>query len=134
MELNHDEAKADYLKELKLHPDNASAAFALASVQSRDNDSLGARHTLQDFYDHHSDNAQIGLYLASLQNNAHDYNGALRTLNTAAEQSPDDRHIRIQISYTLLHLNRKEEAAAAAKSVLDGTDDPEWIGSTRRSG
>ena len=123
MERNDDDAIADFRKELAAHPDNANTTGALANLQARTGDSLGARRTLSTFLDHYQDQ-RLSLYLASLENTAYDYNGALKTLNAAAAHNPDDRQIRLQISYTLLRLDRKEEAAAAAKSVLDGTDDP----------
>ena len=58
--------------------------------------------------------------LASFQTNAEDNDGALKTLQTAAEHNPDNRFVRWQLSDALLRLNRKDEAAAAAKSVLEG--------------
>ena len=123
MERNDDEAIADFRKELDAHPDNPNVVGYLANLQSRAGDSLGARHTLSHYLDQHQ-NVQLSLYLASLQNTAHDYNGALKTLQAAADQSPDDHSIRVLISDTLLRLNRKEEAAAAARSALEGADDP----------
>jgi hypothetical protein len=51
-------------------------------------------------------------------------NGALTTLQSAADQHPDDFNIRLQLSETLLRLQRKDEAAAAAKSVLEDATDP----------
>jgi tetratricopeptide (TPR) repeat protein/transglutaminase-like putative cysteine protease len=121
---NNDEAIADFRKELTLHPDNASAAGGLAEVQTRSGDALAARHTLQEFLASHSGNLRLSMYLVSLENKAQDYAGALKTLEPLADQNPNNRSIRLQISTELLHLKRNDEAAAAAKSVLDGTDDP----------
>ncbi len=123
MERNDEEAKADFRKELVAHPDNKLAARALAGSQAKAGDTVGARQTLSQFLAQHPD-LRLSLYLASLQTTAHDYNAALKTLQTVAEQNPDDRNVEVQISTTLLLLHRKEEAAAVAKSVLDGTDDP----------
>ncbi len=123
MERNDEEAKADFRKELTAHSDNVFAAGALAAAQAKSGDTVGARQTLQKFLGEHPD-LRLSLYLASLQTTAHDYNAALKTLQTAAEQNPDDRNVQVQISTTLLLLDRKEEAAAIAKSVLDGADDP----------
>jgi transglutaminase-like putative cysteine protease/tetratricopeptide (TPR) repeat protein len=126
MERNDEEAKADFRKELTAHSDNVYAAGALAAAQAKAGDTVGARQTLRQFLDQHPD-LRLSFYLASLQTNAHDYSAALKTLQAAAEQNPDDRHVQIQIGNTLLLLDRKEEAAAVAKGVLDGADDPEIL-------
>jgi predicted Zn-dependent protease len=126
MERNDDEAIADFRKEVANHPDDAYSAGALARVQARSGDSIGARQTLSRYLDGHQ-NLQLSLYLAGLENSAHDYNGALKTLQETAAQNPDNHGIRVTISYTLLRLGRKEEAAASAKSALDGSDDPEIL-------
>ncbi len=123
---NDEEAKADFRKELTNHPDNSLAAGALAAAQAKAGDTAGARQTLRAFLDQHPD-LRLSLYLASLQTSAHDYNGALKTLQAAADQNPDNRYIQVQVSNTLLLLNRKEEAAAVAKAILDGADDPELL-------
>ncbi|HUB20517.1 MAG TPA: DUF3857 domain-containing protein [Acidobacteriaceae bacterium] len=123
LERNDDEAMADFRKELAAYPDSPNVVGALAGIQSRSGDSLGARQTLHQYLDQHQ-NLPLTFYLVSFENAAHDYNAALKTLQTAATQNPDDRNIRVQISYTLLQLNRKEEAAAAAESALEGADDP----------
>lgn len=124
LERDDDEAEADFRKEIAAHPDNPMAVFALTGVEFKKGDSLAARQTLRQFLDHHPENQQASLYLASLQTTALDYTGALKTLEAASAQSPDDHGIRVQISATLVHLHRNEEAAAAAKSALDGSDDP----------
>jgi transglutaminase-like putative cysteine protease/tetratricopeptide (TPR) repeat protein len=124
LERNYEEAKADLRKEVAKHEDNAYAVTALASAEARDGDSTAARQTVQQYVTHHPSDARVALYLASLQTNAQDYAAALKTLEAAAEQNPDNKTIRIQQSEALRRLNRNEEAAAAAKSVLDGTDDP----------
>jgi tetratricopeptide (TPR) repeat protein len=124
LERNDDEAKADFHKEIAAHPDNPLVVFALTALEAKGGDSLAARQTLRQFLDHHPENQQASLYLASLQTTALDYAGALKTLEAASAQNPDDRSTRVQISATLVHLHRNEEAAAAAKSALDGADDP----------
>jgi transglutaminase-like putative cysteine protease/tetratricopeptide (TPR) repeat protein len=126
MERDDDEAVADFRKEIASHPDNSNAVGALASAQAHAGDSLGARQTLSHYLDQHQ-NVQLSLYLASLQNSAHDYNAALKTLQSAADQNPDDRHVLIQICNTLFLLKRNQEAAAAARTVINGTDDPELL-------
>lgn len=123
LEHNDAEAEADLHKELTAHPGNGGAAGALAATQANSGDTLGARQTLQHFLDQHSD-LRLSLYLASLQTNAQDYVAALKTLSAAADQNPDNRVVRIQLSEALRRLGRDEEAAAAAKSALDGADDP----------
>lgn len=123
MQGNYDEAKTDFNKELASHPDDVMVVGALADAEVKSGDSLGARQTLRNYLDHHPKNLQLSMYLASLQNNAQDYAGALKTLETASQQNPDNRALQLQISTTLLHLNRNEEAAAAAMSALDGADD-----------
>lgn len=118
-----DDAEADFRKELSAHPDNAEITGALAEAENRSGDSAAARHTMRSFLDRHPENLRLSKYLASLQTAAEDNQGALKTLQAAADQNPEDRSVRLQLSQALLRLDRKDEAAAAAKSVLDGTDD-----------
>jgi transglutaminase-like putative cysteine protease/tetratricopeptide (TPR) repeat protein len=117
-------AKTDFKKELDAHPDNPLAVGSLAEIENRTGDTSAARKTVSDYLKLHPDNTRMSLYLASLENQAEDYEGALKTLQASAEKNPDDRSIQLQISNELLRLDRKEEAAAAARAVLDGTDDP----------
>ena len=126
-ERNFDEAMADLRKEISLHPDNANVVRTLAAQQLRSGDSAAARQTVQQFLVRHADNLQLSLYLASMQTNAQDYEAALKTLESAAEQYPDNKVVRLQQSETLRRLGRNEEAAAAARSVLDGADDPSLL-------
>jgi uncharacterized protein HemY len=123
-ERNFDEAKADLRKELSQNPDNEWAVGALAAEDLRSSDSAGARQTVQQFLAHHPENLRLSLYLAALETNAQDYAAALKTLEATAEQYPDNRMVRLQESESLRRLNRNEEAAAAARSALDGADDP----------
>jgi uncharacterized protein HemY/transglutaminase-like putative cysteine protease len=123
-ERNFDEAKADLRKELSKHPDNSTVVGALAAEELRAGDSAAARQTVQQYLKRHPDDVRLSLYLAALQTNAEDYAAALKTLEAAADQNPDNMAIRFQRSEALRRLNRNEEAAAAAKSVLDGAEDP----------
>ena len=126
-ERNFVEEKADLDKELSFHPDNAVALRMLAGRELQDGDSVAARRTVQDFLAHHADNLELALFLAVLETNAEDYPAALKTLEVAADQNPDNKRVRLLESAALHRLNRNEEAAAAARSVLDGTDDPELL-------
>ena len=119
-----DVAEADYRKELDLHPDNNWAVIALSSLQTSQGKDSAARQTLQHYLDRHPDNTRLAMVLANLQTNAGDSAGALKTLEKAADEDQDDRAVRIQLSEALFRMNRMDEAAAAAKSALDGTDDP----------
>jgi len=121
---DYDRARSDFRKELSLHPENQMAVGSLAEVQNRSGDSVGARQTLAQFLDHHTGSLQLELFLVNLETRADDYDAALKTLQKAADQNPDNRTLQLQISDTLIRLHRNDEAAAAAKSVLDGTDDP----------
>jgi len=121
---NFDEAKEDFRKELSTHPDNAQVVGALAAAQISSGDPAGAQLTVRHYLDRHPDNLPLSMYLAGLQRTAGDYASELKTLEAAADQSPENRYIRVQESEALTRLNRKEEAAAAAKSALDGADDP----------
>lgn len=123
---DHDfeQAKTDFRKELSLNPDSQMAVFMLADVQQRGGDSVGARQTLDQFIDHHTADLRLFQYLVQLETKADDYDAALKTLEKAADENPDNRGIQLQISDALIHLHRNDEAVAAAKSVLDGTDDP----------
>jgi len=123
MDRDYQTAVTDFSKELAAHPDNQTAVMAMADAQTKSGDSSGARHTLQGYFDRHPDNAPLALYLANLETNADDKLGALKTLQTATKQNPDNRALRVQLSQTLVYLDRMQEAAAAAKSALDGSDD-----------
>ena len=123
-ERNYDEAKSDFNKELKKHPDNVTAVLALADAQKKSSDDAGAQHTLRTYLDGHPDELRVSQLLASYQLGGEEYADALKTLQSAAEQHPDNQSVRLQLSNTLLHLKRNDEAAAAAKSVLDEADDP----------
>jgi tetratricopeptide (TPR) repeat protein len=118
-----DEAKADYRKELANQPDNVWVAQRIVAVQMRSGDKDGARQTLQDFLGKHPDNLQVSEALGMMQSSAGDYNGALKTIGDAAEHNPENRILRVQEGEALMHLHRDDEAVAAVKSALDGTDD-----------
>ena len=121
---NFEEAEADFRKEIAAHPDNAGAVMALAGAESHEGDAAGAQKTLQDYLARNPGNLQLTLDLAGLERTAGDYATELKTLEAAAGQAPDNREIRVQESEALVRLNRNEEAAAAARSALDGADDP----------
>ena len=124
MQHNYDEAKAYYRTEIKKHPDNAMVAAALADVEKRGGDAAAAQQTLKEYLVRHPDELRLSLQLAQMQLAAEDNKGALTTLQSAADQHPDDSNVRVQLSETLLRLQRKDEAAAAAKSVLEDATDP----------
>ncbi len=124
MDVDYPAAIADFRKELAAHPDSGAAVMGLADAQTKSGDSAGARGTLKAYFENHQDNAGLAEYLANLQNTSDDKAGALKTLEAAAKENPDDRNLRVQISQTLVYLGRMEEAAAVAKSALDGADDP----------
>jgi tetratricopeptide (TPR) repeat protein len=118
-----DEAETDYKKEIAEHPENAAGVQLLAATQMHNAEPEAARQTLQGYLGTHPGDLQMSLYLATLQNGSRDYEGARKTLDAAAQANPDNRYVRVQLSTALRHLNRNDEAAAAAKSALDGTDD-----------
>ena len=120
---NYTEAVADFKKELAIHPDLPDVILGLAGVEAKSGDTAEAQHTLQSYIDKHPGNLKLSLYLAQFQNSAQDYEGERKTLEAAAHENPEDRTVRVRLSNTLLLLNRKDEAAAVAKSALDGTDD-----------
>jgi tetratricopeptide (TPR) repeat protein len=120
---NYTEAAADFKKELAIHPDLPDVILSLAGVQAESGDTTEAQHTIQSYVDKHPGNLKLSLSLAQLQNSAQDYQGERKTLEAAAHDNPEDRTVRVRLSNTLLLLNRKDEAAAVAKSALDGTDD-----------
>jgi tetratricopeptide (TPR) repeat protein len=124
MDVDFPGAIADFRKELAAHTDSGAAVMGLADAQTKSGDSSGARQTLQAYFDAHPDNARLAEYLANLQTNADDKAGALKTLETATKENPDDRYLRVEMSQILVYLGRMEEAAAVAKSALDGSDDP----------
>jgi transglutaminase-like putative cysteine protease/tetratricopeptide (TPR) repeat protein len=124
---NYGEAEANLKKELAAHPDSPDVIFVLANVERFHGDSAAARQTLQTYLQTHAGNLRLSLELARLQNAADDHEGARKTLENAVRENPDDRSIRVRLSATLLQLNLKDEAAAVAKSALDGTDDAEVL-------
>ena len=121
---DNDAAIEDYRKELEVSPDNAMMVSRIANLMMRNNQQAEAHELLQKFFQSHPDNAQLAEYLGNLQMMAKDDQGALRTYETAAEQKPDNRELRLLVAETLVRLHRYDEANAAAKSALDGADDP----------
>jgi len=124
---NFDEAVADFKKELAAHPGNGGVVGALAGAQNAGGDSAGARRTLQSYLEGHPGDLRMSMFLAAMQNKDQDFEGARKTLEAAARENPDDRNVRVQLSATLVRLHRNDEAAAVAKSALDGTDDVEVL-------
>lgn len=124
---NLDEAKADYRKELVNEPDNEWTVNALSRLEARTGRSSEARQIVQKYVDQHPENSSMALYLASIQRNADDDQGALKTLEAASAQHPENRVLPVQVGEALIRLNRKQEAAAAARSAMEGSDDPEVL-------
>jgi tetratricopeptide (TPR) repeat protein/transglutaminase-like putative cysteine protease len=123
MDRNYEVAIDDFRNELEAHPDDGATVAALAGLQTKAHDPEGARKTLQGYLDRHPDDARLAIYLASLETLADNKQGALRTLEAAAKQNPDNLPLRVQMSQALVDLDRMEEAAAAAKSALQGASD-----------
>jgi uncharacterized protein HemY len=69
----------------------------------------------------------MSLYLSSLQTAATDNEGALKTLEDAAAHNPDNHVLPVQIGTVLVRLHRNQEAAAAARTAMEGSDDPELL-------
>jgi len=124
---NYEQAEKDFGRELAAHPDNKMVVMALADAENRAHDSEAARKTLKQYLDRHPDDAQLAIYLSHIESLADDKEEALKTLETAVKNNPDDRQLRAQESSALVALNRMPEAAAVAKSALDGADDPEVL-------
>lgn len=124
MERNFDEAKADFRTELKYHPDNPALVSNLAGVEMRTGNAEGARQVLKDYLSKHPDELAVSRQLAALQVVAQDDNAALKTLQAAAEHHPDDAALRLQTADLLARIGRKDEAGAAAQSVLADATDP----------
>lgn len=121
---DYEEAKTDFRTELKNHPDDARVAGALADVEKRAGEESAAQKTLREFVAGHPDELRLSLRLAAMEISARDYTSALHTLQVAADHHPDDSGVRTQLADTLYRLGRQDEAAAAAKSVLDDATDP----------
>jgi tetratricopeptide (TPR) repeat protein len=124
---NLSEAVADLHKEVDAHPDNVPAVATLARMQLSMLDSDGARRTLQNYLRHHPENVGMSVQLSQLETSAGDYTAALKTLQTASSQNPGDRELQTQVSETLVRMGRNEEAAASARSALDGATDPDVL-------
>jgi tetratricopeptide (TPR) repeat protein len=93
-------------------------------VETKGGDPVTAQQTLKDYLGRHPDESRLSSLLVQMQLEAEDYNGALATLQSAADHHPEDSKLRLQLSDTLLRLDRKDEAAAAAKSVLEDATEP----------
>jgi tetratricopeptide (TPR) repeat protein len=124
---NYQEAMVDYKKEIAIDPDNRSAVGALVTTEAMSGDRAGGRMALQTYVGRHPDDVQFSLHLAGMQSAAQDNDGALKTVEAAARATPGNHMIRARQSDILRRLDRKDEAAAAARSALDGTDDMEAI-------
>lgn len=124
MERNYDEAKTDFRTELKYHPDNPGLVSNLAGAEMRTGNAEAARQVLKDYLARHPEELVISRQLAALQAAAQDDNAALKTLEAAAEHHPDDAALRLQTADLLARMGRKDEAAAAAQSVLADATDP----------
>src|SRR3954462_13544313 len=99
----------------------------LSGLEARTGHSSEARQIVQRYVDQHPENSSMALYLASMQTNAGDDQGALKTLEAASAQHPGDRLLSVQIGDALIRINRKQEAAAVARSAMEGSDDPEVL-------
>lgn len=121
---DYEEAKTDLRKELDNYPDQPPTVLTLADIERRSGDVSGAEHTMTKFLKDHPDNLLVAGALATSQLGQRDYNSALKTLQAASEQHPDDHNLKIQMAEALVHLERKDEAAAALKAAVDGVDDP----------
>ena len=124
---NIDEAKADYKKELANQPDFEWTVNALAQLQLQTGESAAARQTLHNYLELHPDNVPMALRLSAMYTAANDHEGALKTLETSAAQNPENRLLPIEMGNVLIRLHRNQEAAAAARSAIDGSDDPEVL-------
>ena len=124
---NLDEAKADYRKELAIESDNEWTVNALSQLELRTGDSTAARQTVHNYLDSHPENVRMALYLSSLQSAANDIEGALKTLEDAAAHNPDNHVLPVQMGGVLVRLHRNQEAAAAARTAMEGSDDPELL-------
>jgi uncharacterized protein HemY len=124
MQRNYIEAIADFQTELKKHPDNPIAAGALAEAEKANGDAAAAERTLKDYLVQHPDELRISLSLFTLQLQAEDYNGALKTMQASADLHPEDNNVRVQLADILFRLHRNDEAAGAAKSVLEDATEP----------
>jgi hypothetical protein len=101
--------------------------MALAGAQQQTNDAIGAQRTAEAYVSQHPGDVRMAEYSSALETGNGDDEGALKTLEAAANVHADDRGLQLNVSMALLHLHRNEEAAAAAMSVLDGTQDPELL-------
>ena len=124
---DYDGAASYYRKEITRYPDETPGWGWLAITQAKQGRKAEAVQTLQKYFSSHPDNISVGMQLAAAQNEMEDFTGATKTLQTLSTTSPDNRRIRLQLSNALLLAHRNDEAAAAAKSVLDGTDDPNML-------
>jgi tetratricopeptide (TPR) repeat protein len=118
-----DEAVEDIKSELKNHPDaNSPIVILLAGIYVNQKHDDAAVALLKSYSDRRD--AGISNMLASIQTKLGDDAGALSTLQDAASAHPDERSLQTRIATTLNRMHRGAEAATAAKSAMDGSDDP----------
>jgi tetratricopeptide (TPR) repeat protein len=121
---NFDEAVEDFRTELKYHPQNPALVANLADTETRAGNLPAAIGVLKDYLAKHPDELSLSAQLAAYQNRAEDYTGELATLEAASAQHPDNAGLHLEAADALYRLDRKDEAAAAAKSVIEDATDP----------
>ena len=116
---------ADIKAEMKAHPDDdAWIVLSMAGLYSNkqryaDADALLSQYQGRD--------ARVQGVRASLLNKQGDHAQALVLLQEMQTRKPDDRGIATEVANTFYSMHRNEEAAAAAKKAMDGSDDPDVI-------
>lgn len=122
-------AEEDFKKELSAHPDDPTNARYVSSAQYRAHKYTEANATLAAFLSTHPNETGVAIALARMQTARDDNDSALQTLQTAAAHTPNDHPLQLALSQTLLRANHTEQAAAAAKTLLEAADDPQQINS-----
>ncbi len=121
-----DEGIQDLKLELKSHPDaNANIPLILAATYVKQQRNADAIALLKSFSERND--LRISTTLAGIQRLNDDNQGALDTLQAAISAHPDDRPVKVQVASLLHTLHREPEAAAAAKSAMNDSDDPNII-------
>ncbi|HEX8812279.1 MAG TPA: tetratricopeptide repeat protein, partial [Terracidiphilus sp.] len=121
---NFDEAMEDFRTELKYHPENPALVANLAGTETLAGNLPVGIEVLKDYLAKHPDELNLSVQLAGYQSRAEDYAGELATLEAAAAQHPDNAGLHLEAANALYRLDRKDEAAAAAKSVIEDATDP----------
>jgi tetratricopeptide (TPR) repeat protein len=117
---------ADLKAELSAHPDDdARMVMGLAELYAGKKRYAEAIEVLQKFGN--NNDVRVEQLQVTLLGKLNRGDEALAILKRMQERKPEDRGVATQIANTLYELHRNDEAAAAAKKAMEGSEDPDVI-------